>query len=159
MWEDCLLLIIIIWQLPISSSTRDKIFGSYPSMHARKTRDITFHLGGDSRFRPAKFITAHACSRGCGRGDPRKHLACCEKRRNDVSASLRYYTQWRSHVSRERSEAEAGGPCREWTRALAWRDAVKQKGMCTKSKRFLIVHKGRVDCPDNGGTDMRLVYT
>lgn len=62
----------------------------------------------------------------------------------------------------ERSEAEAGGPCRERTcvcTRLGVARGSKTKRMYSESRRFLIVHKGRVDCPDNRDTDARLVYT
>lgn len=107
-------------------------------------------------------LSRHARGRGAARIFPWTHAWHAARNAETTFTSLRYYMQWRFHVSRERSEVKAGGPCREWTcvcTRLGTARGSKTKRMYTESRRFLIVHKGRVDCPDNRGTDTRLVYT
>lgn len=132
-----------------------KTFGSCFSTH-RYNASITFHgtraVLSDKIYRGARVVG------GCGRDIPVNTLdMLCEEHRNDVYLpSLLYTTVTLSRVSRARRSRSGRSVCRGMdTRARG----SKTKRTYAESRRFLIVHKGRVDCPDNGGTDTKLVYT
>lgn len=105
-------------------------------------------------------LSRHARSRGAAGIFPWTRAWHAARNAETTFTSLRYYMQWRCLASGAKSKREVrvgnGHACAP---RLGVARGSKTKRMYSESRRFLIVHKGRVDCPDNRGTDTRLVYT
>lgn len=112
-WKDCFLIIIISDSSPPSRHQRAIKCSEVTFPCTRVKREISRFISEDT----LSFVRQNLSRHTRAVGDiPRKHLACCEKRRETTRLSpFAYiiYSDGVSRVSRERNEAEAGGPCRE----------------------------------------------